>query len=60
MRTLLLALAASTATADGWKDLLGEPAPAIEADTWIHAKPEEVTAEALRGKVYLFEFFATW
>jgi hypothetical protein len=65
MRTLLcstfLALAASpAATFEGWKDLTGEPAPPIEADAWIHAQPDEATIDALRGKVYLLEFFATW
>ncbi len=38
--------------------LVGQPAPEIEVKEWISGEP--ATLAALRGKVILLEFWATW
>ena len=38
--------------------LIGKPAPEIEVNEWIKGEP--TTLSALRGKVVLLEFWATW
>ncbi len=56
-----VALAALTLpAADGWKDLTGDPAPALEAKKWLNAGSTLPSLEELRGNVVLLEFFATW
>ena len=55
---VLLALSAP-ALADGWKKLDGEMAPALSAKEWLNAADSAPTLDALRGKVWLLEFFST-
>ena len=58
---LLGALAASAAAQQsGWKKLDGQKAPAITAKEWLNAGKKGPDLSALRGKVILLEFFATW
>lgn len=38
---------------------VGQPAPEISADKWLNA-PDKVSLEALRGKIVVVEFWATW
>jgi hypothetical protein len=45
---------------DGWKDLNGDTAPAIEAKSWLNTGAAPPTADDLRGKVVVLEFFTTW
>jgi hypothetical protein len=42
-----------------WKNLAGQPMPAIRGSNWLNTDGSPVTTEALLGKVWLFEFFAT-
>ncbi len=56
---LLLAMLAAPALA-GWKNLDGQPVPPISAKEWLNTENATPTTKALRGKVYLIEFFATW
>jgi hypothetical protein len=57
---LLPAFAApSLAAQTAWKDLVGQPMPAIHGSDWLNADGSEVTTAALLGKVWLFKFFAT-
>ncbi|MEZ5966140.1 MAG: hypothetical protein R3F56_20050 [Planctomycetota bacterium] len=44
----------------GWRSLKGEQAPDISASTWFNVGDQVASAEALQGKVWLLEFFATW
>jgi thiol-disulfide isomerase/thioredoxin len=39
-------------------ELLGQPAPDLAVDDWVQGDP--ATLDALRGKVVLLEFWATW
>ena len=59
---LSAALAALTIlpASDGWKELNGETAPAIEASRWLNTGAASPTADDLKGKVVVLEFFATW
>ena len=45
---------------DGWKDLTGETTPVIEATRWFNTEGASPSADDLRGKVVVLEFFATW
>ena len=56
---LLVAVLATPALA-GWKNLDGQPVPPITAKEWLNTENTTPTTKALRGKVYLIEFFATW
>ena len=64
MRTLSLALLTSAllalpAQAD-WTKMDGQPVPSISAKSWLNtAKGEVPSVRALKGKVYLLEFFST-
>ena len=53
------ALLATTVEAQ-WRDLSGKIVPNITARRWFNTNDEVPTSEALRGKVWLLEFFATW
>lgn len=44
----------------GWKQFTGQAAPAIEAKAWLNVGDQVPANEALQGKVWLLEFFATW
>ena len=59
---LILALLGVCAGASeaGWKDLNGQKAPTITAKEWFNAGKKGPDLSALRGKVILLEFFATW
>ena len=57
---LLLGLVALPATAEGWKKLDGQKMPEISAKEWVNAGKKGPDLAALRGKVILIEFFATW
>lgn len=39
-------------------ELIGQPAPKIDAEHWVHA--EATTQEELKGKVVLLDFWAVW
>lgn len=58
----LAVLAATFAVAapaqSGWLDLAGQPAPALDAETWLNADGSP-TLDELEGKVWLLYFFAT-
>jgi thiol-disulfide isomerase/thioredoxin len=44
----------------GWAEhskLLGQPAPALEMSEWING---EVKSEAMKGKIVVVDFWATW
>jgi hypothetical protein len=56
--SLGVALPAATAQS-GWKSLIGEPVPALTADSWLNVDGEAPSLAALKGKVWLLEFFAT-
>jgi len=61
MRRLAIATAAvvllvSSATAGGWRDLAGQPAPAISAARWLNVEGDPVTLESLKGRVWLLNF----
>ncbi len=52
-------LTASFVTAQSaWLNLDGKPSPGVSADTWLNVT-EADPSEALAGKVWLLEFFAT-
>jgi thiol-disulfide isomerase/thioredoxin len=46
------------ASAMSQAEMLGQPAPAIAAGTWFNGGP--LALEALKGKVVLIDFWATW
>lgn len=50
-------LAARIEAAKKLAKLIGSPAPAIDAQYWVHG---EVDLEGLRGKVVLLDFWAVW
>ncbi len=39
-------------------DFIGQPAPAIQAESWINTDP--LTLNALKGKVVIIDFWAPW
>ncbi len=44
-----------------FKDKLeGQTPPALTVGPWLNAQAQEVSWEALRGKVVLVEFWGTW
>jgi hypothetical protein len=49
---------ATTASAGGWRDLVGSAAPEVSAKTWLNV-PDGVTPslETLQGRVWLLCFF---
>jgi len=52
-----MALAGSAPAAEE-ASLVGQPAPEISAQYWLNSQP--LTLKALRGKVVVVEFWATW
>ena len=56
----LIGLTASLGPGDGWKDLTGKPVPPVKVERWLNTDGASPTADELRGKVWLLEFFATW
>jgi len=50
-------LAGRIEAAKKFAKLIGSPAPAIDAQYWVHG---EVDLEGLRGKVVLLDFWAVW
>lgn len=48
------------APAQGWKQLDGKAAPEVSAAAWLNAGDQVPGNQALQGKVWLLEFFATW
>lgn len=61
MRRLAIAvvavgLFASSARAEGWRDLAGQPAPAITASRWLNVEGGSVTPKTLKGRVWLLNF----
>ena len=62
MKALALFAAVSCAVAapaqSGWRDLAGQPAPALDAETWLNTDGSP-TLDSLKGKVWLLYFFAT-
>ncbi len=59
--TLISVLAAGAVlpAQSGWLDLTGTAAPPIVAEHWLNTANERPSAGALKGKVWLLEFFAT-
>ena len=51
---------APLAAQPGWKPLVGERVPALEAESWLNAGENAPTLDKLKGKVWLLQFFATW
>ena len=39
-------------------DLIGQPAPPLEVETWVNGPPQDIAS--LKGRVVLVWFFATW
>ncbi|MHC4954714.1 MAG: hypothetical protein ACYTGZ_12580 [Planctomycetota bacterium] len=60
LASLLVGFAAQPAVAGGWKKLDGQKMPPISAKAWLNAGKKGPDLSALRGKVVLLEFFATW
>ena len=54
---LLVVLFAAVAAADGWKNLVGSPAPRISATTWLNVPEGTPSTESLQGRVWLLCFF---
>ncbi|MHC4850135.1 MAG: hypothetical protein ACYTEG_17030 [Planctomycetota bacterium] len=57
---LLGVFAGASSAQSGWKKLDGQKAPPITAKEWLNAGKKGPDLSALRGKVILLEFFATW
>ena len=65
MKKTLLALAAlgflAMPASAGWKKLDGQGVPEVTAKQWFNTGSDAApSTAALRGKVYLVEFMATW
>ena len=57
---LLGVFASASYAQSGWRKLDGLKAPPITAKEWLNAGKKGPDLAALRGKVILLEFFATW
>ena len=54
----LMFVLSADALASTESSFVGKKAPEISAQSWINSEP--LTLEALKGKVVVIEFFATW
>ena len=52
-----LAFVSATARADGWRQLDGKPAPEIAAESRMNVGGGALSRDALKGKVWLLNFF---